>query len=309
MAHNAFVHTPVPVKSNVGHEQTALYHERHSGSPKEKQSSLFRYVDITIRNAPKSVDTYALTDEGASCILIESEVADDLDLDEPSKALYLRWTNEITQSENNYNCDPTGRDRMDDQVKAYFTIDTIGVYAPAKPLCSKDDERALQLMKKSTKFLPTEKRWETKLLWKQDVVALPDSLPMARHRLMCLDAKMKRDLQLHRFMVDEIDDYKKGLHTQIGVMRYIDMRQIMVHPVFMVLIVNKNKTRLVRDAAAKAEDMALNNMLLKGPDQLSSMMGILLRFREKPFAICGDLHAMFHQVKVAKENQVAQKFL
>ncbi|XP_053964298.1 uncharacterized protein LOC128867221 [Anastrepha ludens] len=423
MAHNALLHTPVPVKSNVGHEQTALYHERHSGSPKEKKNSLFRYVAVTVRNASKSVDTYALIDEGASCTLIENELADYLELDGPSEALCLRWTNEITQSENNskfvsfeiastqlgspnyllrgvrtiarlglpvqtldrdtmekhahlkglpilpYNgarariligvdnakvcvpievkksstsnliaarcrlgwtvygrdtsehavmprvlhicsCDPTGRDRMDEQMKAYFAIDAIGVYAPAKPLRSKDDERALQLMEKFTKFLPTEKRWETRLLWKQDVVDLPDSLPMARRRLMCLEAKMKRDPELHRFIVDKIDDYKKkgyirkleSLETSIGGRSWY-------LPIFTVLNVNKNKTRLVWDAAAKAGNTALNNMLLKGPDQLNSMMGILLRFRERPFAICGDLREMFHQIKVAKEDQVAQKFL
>ncbi|XP_053953165.1 uncharacterized protein LOC128859969 [Anastrepha ludens] len=423
MAHNALLHTPVPVKSNVGHEQTALYHERHSGSPKEKQNSLFRYVAVTVRNASKSVDTYALIDEGASCTLFENELADYLELDGPSEALCLRWTNEITQSENNskfvsfeiastqlgspnyllrgvrtiarlglpvqtldrdtmekhahlkglpilpYNgarariligvdnakvcvpievkesstsnliaarcrlgwtvygrdrpehavmprvlhicsCDPTSRDRMDEQMKAYFAIDAIGVYAPAKPLRSKDDERALQLMEKFTKFLPTEKRWETRLLWKQDVVDLPDSLPMACRRLMCLEAKMKRDPELHRFIVDKIDDYKKkgyirkleSLETSIGGRSWY-------LPILTVLNVNKNKTRLVWDAAAKAGNTALNNMLLKGPDQLNSMMGILLRFRERPFAICGDLREMFHQIKVAKEDQVAQKFL
>ncbi|XP_070066972.1 uncharacterized protein [Drosophila virilis] len=69
-------------------------------------------------------------------------------------------------------------------------------------------------------------------------------------------------------------------------------------PIFTVTNPNKLKTRLVWDAAAKVTGTSLNYCLLKGPDTLASLM-----------AVYGDIREMFHQVKVRREGQAAQKFL
>ena len=69
-----------------------------------------------------------------------------------------------------------------------------------------------------------------------------------------------------------------------------------------------DKVRVVFDAAAKFHDASLNDMLLTGPD-LNSLVGVLLRFRDFPIAVCADIEAMFHQVRVTKPDTDALRFL
>ncbi|XP_053968725.1 uncharacterized protein LOC128870147 [Anastrepha ludens] len=374
MAHHPLLHNGTSLA--IGKRQQAtLYHELGTAADKETQRALFRYVEVILHSGTKAIRTFALIDEGASCTLIESQLANELDLDGPVESLCLRWTGEITQNEANSKfvnlyvspitfplkntgfetfeplliyyflssrcsalrlcrlgwsvygrektncaeqprilhtceCDTTRDDRMDQQLKTYFSIDPMASYAPIKPLISKDDERALQIMEKTTRFISAEKRWETGLLWKHEAVELPDSLPMAIRRLSCLESKMKRDSSIRQFLINKIHDYEKK-----GYVRKLNKNEIKYSarswylPIFTVLNANKKKTRLVWDAAARVKGVGLNDMLLKGPDLLKSLLGVLLRFRERRFAVCGDIREMFHQIKIIKEDQVAQKFL
>ncbi|CAK1594929.1 unnamed protein product [Parnassius mnemosyne] len=72
---------------------------------------------------------------------------------------------------------------------------------------------------------------------------------------------------------------------------------------------NKSKLRLVFDAAGKVNGSCLNDYLLTGPDLLSSILGIMLRFRERKIAVTGDIKDMFLRVKVHAEDQHALRFL
>lgn len=81
-------------------------------------------------------------------------------------------------------------------------------------------------------------------------------------------------------------------------------------PIFPVSNPNKpNKVRIVWDAAAKCNNVSLNSMLLKGPDQLASLVGVLQRFRQNKYAVCGDIMQMFHQIKIREADQDSQRFL
>ena len=77
-----------------------------------------------------------------------------------------------------------------------------------------------------------------------------------------------------------------------------------------VFNINKpSKLRVVFDAAAKYRGTSLNENLLKDPDLLSSLIGIILRFRINEFAVMGDIEQMFHQVNVPTTDRDALRFL
>ncbi|XP_070067147.1 uncharacterized protein [Drosophila virilis] len=199
---------------------------------------------------------------------------------------------------------------MDEALKIFFLIESLGVSVSSHPLRSKEDERSMQIMEVTTNYQEDEKRWQTGLLWRFDRMHLPDSYQMAVKRLKCLKAKMSKDPPLKEFMMNTMHDYK-----QKGYIRRLKDSQLVANTtswflrIFTVTNPNKKKTRLVWDAAAKVSGMSLNDCLLKGPDTLASLMGVLIRFRERPIAVSGDIREMFNQVKVRQEDQPAQKFL
>ncbi|XP_070135337.1 uncharacterized protein [Drosophila bipectinata] len=100
---------------------------------------------------------------------------------------------------------------------------------------------------------------------------LPDSLPTALKRARCLYQKLTREPELAKEIRRQLDEYvKKGYALPIS----------------------------SEEAAAKTEEISLNTMLLKGPDQLAQLVPILHRLREKRIAIGGDIAEMFHQVRI-----------
>lgn len=71
----------------------------------------------------------------------------------------------------------------------------------------------------------------------------------------------------------------------------------------------KKKLRVVFDCSAKFQGTSLNDHLLVGPNLISSLMGILCRFRRNPVAIMCDVEKMFHQFKVNEEHRDFLRFL
>ncbi|XP_058445267.1 uncharacterized protein LOC131426502 [Malaya genurostris] len=195
-------------------------------------------------------------------------------------------------------------------VKAYFSLDSLGVMNPIKPLLSKDDERAEQLLKALTHV--KEKRYETGLLWRYNDTRLPDSKAMATRRLLCLEKRMQRDPELAKNLKQKIQDYERSGYVEKLTENQLSevFPRVWYLPIFPVVNPNKpGKFRIVWDAAAKVSGVSLNSFLLTGPDLLNSLPSVLQRFREFRVAITGDIREMFHQVMINRNDQQCQRFL
>ena len=70
-----------------------------------------------------------------------------------------------------------------------------------------------------------------------------------------------------------------------------------------------DKLRRVCNAACRFSGTSLNGVLLLGPDLLCDLIGVLIRFRLFPIAVCGDIEAMFMQVEVPLHEQNFLRFL
>lgn len=71
----------------------------------------------------------------------------------------------------------------------------------------------------------------------------------------------------------------------------------------------KGTLRVVFDCGASFKGMSLNTQLLQGPDLTNSLLGVLTRFRQERVAVMADIQAMYHQVKVAKQDTDFLRFL
>ena len=69
------------------------------------------------------------------------------------------------------------------------------------------------------------------------------------------------------------------------------------------------KIRVVFDGSAKVGGMCLNDCLLQGPDQMNSLIGILMRFRRELVGVTCDISRMFHQFRVSPEFRDLLRFL
>ncbi|XP_062541184.1 uncharacterized protein LOC134209208 [Armigeres subalbatus] len=195
-------------------------------------------------------------------------------------------------------------------VKSYFSLDSLGVAKPDKLLVSHQDQRAQTLLETTTRYLGG--RYESGLLWKYDEVRLPDSKSMALNRWRCLHNRMKQNPILLEALKAIIDD-----HVSKGYVRKLTKEELQTPrsriwylPIFPVVNPNKpTKMRLVWDAAATVHGVSLNSCLLKGPDQLTSLLSVLIQFREFRIAVSGDIREMFHQVSIRERDQHCQRFL
>lgn len=191
-----------------------------------------------------------------------------------------------------------------EDVRRSFLIDSMGV--SASPRQNADDVRAVAQLERSARLV--EGRWHVGLPWRDEHCTMPDSYPSALNRMKGIERKMTKDsgfAERYRERINHLlqNDYAMELpDSQIKPKTWY-----LAH--FGVDNPNKKRLRLVFDAANKVNNLCLNDYLLTGPDLLSSLLGIMLRFRENKVGVTGDIKDMFLRVKIREEDQHALRFL
>ena len=66
-----------------------------------------------------------------------------------------------------------------------------------------------------------------------------------------------------------------------------------------------DKVRSVYDCAAFAEGKFLNGFLMKHPESINSLVGVLLRFKKEEIPNAADVEAIFHEIRVLPPNRDA----
>ncbi|XP_065073508.1 uncharacterized protein LOC135697661 [Ochlerotatus camptorhynchus] len=176
---------------------------------------------------------------------------------------------------------------------------------------SEEDKRALKILQETTRRV--DGRLETGLLWRNDDPCLPNSYPMAVRRMEALERKLSKDSYLDGKVRGQIAEYlEKGYAHRITAaeLESTEPGRVWYLPLGVVRNPNKpGKVRLIWDAAARVNGVSFNDLMLKGPDMLTALPAVLLRFRQKRVAFSGDIKEMFHQFLIRKRDKQAQRFV
>ncbi|XP_055527103.1 uncharacterized protein LOC129719731 [Wyeomyia smithii] len=187
---------------------------------------------------------------------------------------------------------------LHDSMRKFFAVEDAVV---TKQLEAEEDKRARSILEATTVRKEAHN------------VKFPNSFPMAVSRLKGLHKRLARDPELRRKVNEQIESYEKKQYVRKvspEELKQVNPERVWYLPLGVVTNPRKpNKIRMVWDAAAKANGVSFNDMLLKGPDLLVSLVEVLLRFREGKIAVCSDIREMFLRILIREEDKWSQCFL
>ncbi|XP_045033927.1 uncharacterized protein LOC116933188 [Daphnia magna] len=196
------------------------------------------------------------------------------------------------------------------QVEKLWETESFLIITPTQPLESTEDKLARKKLDATIQFDGT--RFEVGLPWVSEDIALPDNYNSALRRLFSIENKFVHNSNFAERYKAVIDDYvgkgftrpfkESELKGTFGRNWYLPHHGA-VNPR------KPEKVRVVFDASAKYQGVALNEVLLKGSNLINDIGATLLLLREKPVSLSGDIQQMFLQVGVKKEDRSALRFL
>ena len=172
-----------------------------------------------------------------------------------------------------------------------------------------EDQEALKTVETSMKF--KDGRYEIGIPWKRDKQLLPDNYYAALKRLENTERRLLKDPEIRKSYSGVIDKYvEKGYIKKIPKTERRSGKAWYL-PHFAVVRPDKatTKTRIVFDASAKSEGIALNDVIHQGPKLQRELFDVLLRFRQQPVALACDIAEMYLRIGLTPEDRPYQRFL
>ena len=174
-------------------------------------------------------------------------------------------------------------------------------------LMSQDDELFLKIIANNISQTP-DGYYEMPLPFRNRP-SLPDNRAVALTRLQYLKRRFIKDpkyrTDYETFMEDII---RRGEAEQV--LDDDEANNVWYIPHHGVYHPHKpGKIRIVYDCATRYKGHCLNDHLLKGPDLINNLVGVLCRFRQERVAVVGDVERMFHQFRVQANDRDFLRFL
>ena len=177
------------------------------------------------------------------------------------------------------------------------------------------EEQELNMIRSNLKYDRERKIWCTKYPWSSDPYQLPNNYQQCLATLRSTEKSLKkRGERWGEIYTQQIEDM-----IERGVARKLTQNELdaWTGPAYYIshLAVENHKSnstpvRIVFNSSQKCRGVSLNDCLIKGPDNyINSLIGILLRWRENPVTLVGDIKKMFHSIATDETTQHCHRFL
>ena len=176
------------------------------------------------------------------------------------------------------------------------------------------EEQELRLIVEGLRYEPDRQIWITSYPWIVDPSKLPDNYSQALAVLRSTERVLASDPSWKETYTAQIYE-----HQERGVCRKLSPEEIaswngpVFHIAHMALEQPKSEStpvRVVFNASQCFKGISLNSCLAKGPDRYNtSLLGMLIRWREFLVCLIGDLRKMYNSVHLEPLEQHVHRFL
>ncbi|KAG1926322.1 guanine nucleotide-binding protein G(I)/G(S)/G(O) subunit gamma-2 [Pimephales promelas] len=193
-------------------------------------------------------------------------------------------------------------DELYKHVERLWQVDTVPYRHEREVTRSKQDQQAVALLEAKTVRTNVDGilRYATPLLRHASMPPLHSPKESVMPLLRSTERRLLKDPKL-------ADAYKKEMQKLIeaGAVREVTEETSTKEGWYIShhLVSHNGKNRLVFNCSHQYLGQTLNQYLLPGPTLGAPLLGVLLRFREHPIAVSGDIKGMFHQVRLLTEDR------
>ncbi|XP_034733444.1 uncharacterized protein LOC117948085 [Etheostoma cragini] len=195
-------------------------------------------------------------------------------------------------------------------VERLWQIDTLPYRSGREAARSKQDQAAINTLEKQTIRVTVDgvARYATPLLRKEAAPRLHAPPAAVMPLLRATERRLARSPDLARVYKEEIHKLvKAGYVVKISSDEASQSYESWYIPHHIVH--HNGKARVVFNCSFKYQQLAINDILLPGPNLGPLLLGVLLRFREYQVAISGDIRGMLHQIRLLPEDQPLLRIL
>lgn len=197
---------------------------------------------------------------------------------------------------------------QDDELRRFWDLETIGISLEQPQTISERDSSLLSQFH-ATHRLQNGRRVVS--LPRKEHVSLSSNYHHAKKRFHSLERRLERDETLRKVYHDQMFNYIRQEHVEIA--PPTDGTQDTYYLPHHLVKKDKRghlKWRIVFDGAAHERDApSLNDALEMGPNLLPELLSLMLRFRQHPLAIIGDIRQAFLQLTLHQKDRNLTRFL
>jgi len=198
--------------------------------------------------------------------------------------------------------------QLDSTMRRFWEIEN----PPAKEevlVLRAEDQTAMAKVRETLKFV--NGRYQIGVPWKENAPQLGNNHALALRRLQNTEERLAKDQEVSKMYADNLGQYlQKGYIREVPPTE-VSFTSAWYLPHFAVVKPDKltSKVRIVFDASAESNGIALNDVIHQGPKLQRELVDVLLRFRKNPVALICDIAEMYLKIQLVPEDRQYFRFL